>query len=167
MWSWSNKYERYITRVTVDGHYFMFWPSTSQNKLSFTLCSIHIWFISNEFNKFWMSCDFKRSWAKIGRKWAWTQADRPHLGRPAWHPNKPCHIFDPGTMWHECITSESWIERRFDQMDRKACTRIKGPTTQWELASKSVIQHPKVITSVECNIGITEGRDVLEGGRPA
>ena len=35
---------------------------------------------------------------KKGRIWAKTQADRPILGRPAWHPYKPCHVFDPGAM---------------------------------------------------------------------
>jgi len=29
------------------------------NNMSFTLCSIHILFISNEFHKFWMSCNFR------------------------------------------------------------------------------------------------------------
>ena len=55
------------------------------NKLSFTLCSIHILFISNKFHKFWMSFDFRRTHAKKGQKWAKSQADWPILGRPAWH----------------------------------------------------------------------------------
>ena len=135
--------------VGVDSHYFTFWPSTSQNKLSFTLCSIHILIISNEFHKFWMSSDFMWTCAKIGRKWVKTQADQPLLGRPAWHPWRQCHVFDPEAKLHSHNASESWIERRFDRMDRKSCTRIKRPTTQWELVSKSSIHHPGKITSVQ------------------
>ena len=37
------------------------------NKLSITLCSIHILFNSNEFHKFWMSFDFRNKCAKNGR----------------------------------------------------------------------------------------------------
>ena len=66
------------------------------DNLSFTLCSIHILFNSNKFHKFWMSFDFRRTHAKRGRIWAKTQADRPILGRPSWHPRTHCHVFDPG-----------------------------------------------------------------------
>ena len=44
---------------------------------------------------------------------------------------------------------------------------IKGPTSQLKPKSKSVIHLPGPITSVECNVGATEGRDVPERGRPA
>ena len=54
--------------------------------MSFTPCSNHILFISNEFHKFWMSFDFRNKCTKIEQNWAKTQADRPRLGRPAWHP---------------------------------------------------------------------------------
>ena len=47
--------------------------------MSFTLCFIHILFISNEFHKFWMSFDFRWTNTKIGRKRAKTQADRSGL----------------------------------------------------------------------------------------
>jgi len=54
-----------------------------RNKLSFTLCSIHILFNSNEFYKFWMSCDFRWICTKNGRKWAKTQDGGPRkAGRP-------------------------------------------------------------------------------------
>ena len=43
---------------------------------------------------------------------------------------------------------------------------IKGPTSQLKPKSKSVIHLPGPITSVECNVGATEGRDVPERGRP-
>ena len=69
-----------------------------RNKSSFTLCFIHILFNSNKFHKFWMSFDFRRTHAKRGRIWVKTQADRPILGRPAWHPYTPSHDFDPGAM---------------------------------------------------------------------
>ena len=68
------------------------------NKLSFALCSIHILFNSNKFHKFWMSFDFRRTHAKRGRIWVKTQADRPILGQPAWHPYTLSHDFDPGAM---------------------------------------------------------------------
>ena len=55
------------------------------NKMSFTLCSIHILLISNKFHKFWMSFDFRSRCTKNEQIWAKTQADRPLLGRPAWH----------------------------------------------------------------------------------
>ena len=70
------------------------------NNLSFTLCSIHILFNSNKFNKFWMSFDFRWTHAKNGQNWAESKADRPLLGRTAWHLYTRCHIFDPGAMWH-------------------------------------------------------------------
>ena len=53
------------------------------NNMSFTLCSNHILFISNESHKFWMSFDFLNKCTKNGQKWAKTQAGRPLLGRPA------------------------------------------------------------------------------------
>ena len=56
------------------------------NKMSFTLCFIHILFISNEFHKFLMSYDFRSRCTKNGQNWAKTQADRPLLVQPAWHP---------------------------------------------------------------------------------
>ena len=97
------------------------------NKLSFTLCSIHILFNSNKFHKFWMSCDFRWTCTKVRRKWTKTQADRPLLGRPAWHPYTSCHIINPEAMWHEYNAFEPWIEYRFDRRDRKALAWIKGP----------------------------------------
>ena len=45
--------------------------------------------------------------------------------------------------------SEPWIGCRFNRMDRKACTRIKGPTSQCKDMYKSTIQHPGIITSVK------------------
>ena len=62
---------------------------------------------------------------------------------------------------------ESRIGRRFDRMDRKACTRIKGPTIQHKATSKSAIHLPGRSQAYKCNIGATEGREELEGGRPA
>ena len=47
------------------------------NNMSFTLCSIHILFISNEFHEFWMSFDFRSRCTKNEQIWAKTQADRP------------------------------------------------------------------------------------------
>ena len=81
-----------------------------RNNMSFTLCSIHILFISNEFHKFWMSFDFKNKCTKNGQKWAKTQAGLPLLGRPAWHPYTCCHVFDPG----QCDMSTMPLSRGLD-----------------------------------------------------
>ena len=71
-----------------------------ENNMSFTLCSIHILFISNEFHKFWMSFDFRSRCTKNEQIWAKTQADRPLLGRPAWHLHRQGPGFEPVAMWH-------------------------------------------------------------------
>ena len=68
--------------------------------MSFTLCSIHILFISNEFHKFKMSFDFRNKCTKNEQNWAETQADRPLLGQPAWHLQEPGPGFDPVAMRH-------------------------------------------------------------------
>ena len=63
--------------------------------------------------------------------------------------------------------SEPRIGRRFDRMDRKACTRIKGPTIQRKDLSKSAIHLPGRSQASTSNVGVTEGREEPEGGRPA
>jgi len=63
--------------------------------------------------------------------------------------------------------SEPRIGRRFDRMDRKACTRIKGPTIQRKDLSKSAIHLPGRSQAPTSNVGATEGREEPEGGRPA
>ena len=40
-----------------------------QNRLSFTLYSIHMLFISNKFYEFWMSCDCRSKYTKIEATW--------------------------------------------------------------------------------------------------
>ena len=62
--------------------------------------------------------------------------------------------------------SELRIGCRFDRMDRKACTRIKGPTIQRKAMSKSAIHLPGRSQASICNVGATEGRGEPEGGRP-
>ena len=68
--------------------------------MSFTLCSIHILFISNEFHKFWISFDFRGRCTKIEQNWAKSQAGRPLLGRAAWHLQDHGPGFDPVAMRH-------------------------------------------------------------------
>ena len=68
--------------------------------MSFTLCSIHILFNSNEFHKFWISFDCRSRCTKNEQNWAETQADRPLLRWPAWHLQKQCPGFDPVAMRH-------------------------------------------------------------------
>jgi len=63
--------------------------------------------------------------------------------------------------------SEPRIGRRFDRMDQKACTRIKGPTIQRKDLSKSAIHLPGRSQASTSNVGATEGREEPEGGRPA
>jgi len=60
--------------------------------------------------------------------------------------------------------SELRIGRRFD---RKACTRIKGPTIQRKAMSKSAIHTVEQSQASTSNVGATEGRDGPEEGRPA
>ena len=68
--------------------------------MSYTLCSIHILFIYNEFHKFWMSFDFRDRCTKIEQDWAKSQAERPLLGRLAWHLQEHGPGFDPVVMRH-------------------------------------------------------------------
>ena len=100
------------------------------NKLSFTLCSIHILFISNKFHNFWMSFDFRRTHAKKGAK-VGKIPGRLAYPRPAGlaPPHTVPHLQSRGNVMYSSA-SELWIGCRFNRMDRKACTRIKGPTIQ-------------------------------------
>ena len=93
-------------------------------------------------------------------------------GRPAYP--RPAGLASPHTLPHllsrsnvtSPSASEPRIECRFDRMDRKACTRIKGPTTQCKDISKSAIHLPGRSQASTCNVGATEGRGEPEGGRP-
>ena len=62
---------------------------------------------------------------------------------------------------------ESRIGRRFDRMDRKACTRIKGTTIQRKAMSESAIHLPGRSQASTCNVSAMEGRGEPEGGWPA
>ena len=77
----------------------------------------------------------------------------------------PC-LRSRGNVMHSNV-SELRIVRRFDRMDRKACTRIKGPTIQRKDMSKSAIHLPGRSQAYNCNVSATEGRGEPEGGRPA
>ena len=102
------------------------------------------------------------SWTKMGRN-----PGRPTSPRPA--GRAPLHTMSclrsRGNVTHSSA-SESWIGCRVDRVDQKACTRIKGPTTQCKLVSKSPIHLPGRSQAYKCNIGATEGREEPEGGRP-
>ena len=63
--------------------------------------------------------------------------------------------------------SEKRIGCQFDRVDRKAYTKIKGPTTQCKDMSKSAIHLPGRSQAYECNVGAMEGREEPDGGRPA
>ena len=63
--------------------------------------------------------------------------------------------------------SEPRIGCRFDRMDRKACTRIKGPTIQCKDTSKSAIHFPGRSQASTYNVGAMEDRGEPVGGRPA
>ena len=95
------------------------------------------------------------------------------LGRAA--SPRPAGLAPPRTLprlrSRSNVTSSSASELRigchFDRMDRKACTRIKGPTTQCKDMSKSAIHFPGRSQVSTRNVGATEGRGEPEGGRPA
>ena len=127
------------------------------NKLTFTLCAIHILFNSNKFHKFWMSYDFRSRCTKNGRNWARTQADQPLLGRPAGlaPPQTVPRLQSCCKVIHSSA-SESWIGCRFNRMDRKACTRIKGSTIHCKDMSKSAIHLPGRSQACNCNVSATE-----------
>ena len=101
------------------------------------------------------------------------QDPRPTGLRPAYP--RPAGLAPPRTL--PCLRSRSnvtrssvselRIGRRFDRMDRKACTRIKGPTTQCKDMSKSAIHFPGRSQASTRNVGATEGRGEPEGGWPA
>ena len=76
------------------------------------------------------------------------------------------HLQSRGIVMNSSV-SEPRIGRRFDRMDRKACTRIKEPTIQRKAMSKSAIHLPGRSEASTCNVGATEGRGEPEGGWPA
>ena len=55
----------------------------------------------------------------------------------------------------------------FDWMNRKACTKDKRATTQYQLRSRAVIHHQGKSPERRRYVGATEGRLGPEGGRPA
>ena len=71
-----------------------------------------------------------------------------------------------GNVMHSNV-SKPRIGCRFDCMDRKACTRIKGPTIQCKDMSKLAIHLPGRSQAYICNVGAMEGRGEPEGGWPA
>jgi hypothetical protein len=94
-------------------------------------------------------------------------------GRPAYpRPDSlaPLHTKPPlrsrGNVMHSSV-SEPRIGCGFDRMNRKACTRIKGPNTHCKVMSMSSIHLPGRSQASTCNVGATEGREEPEGGRPA
>ena len=93
---------------------------------------------------------------------------RPAYPRPAGlaPPHTLPRLQSRGDVMYSSV-SEPRIECRFDRMDRKACTRIKGPTTQCKGMSMSSIQLPGRSQASTRNDGATEGRGEPEGGRPA
>ena len=50
---------------------------------------------------------------------------------------------------YKSSSPESRIGSRFDRMDRKACTKNKGPTTQYQLGSRAAIHHCVKITRTQ------------------
>jgi hypothetical protein len=93
---------------------------------------------------------------------------RPTSPRPAGlaPPHTVPHLQSRGNVTRSS-TSESRIGCWFNHMDRKACTRIKGPTIQCKDMSKSAIHLLGRSRVYTCNVGATEGRGESEGGRPA
>jgi len=141
--------------------------------MSFTLCSIHILFNSNELHKFWMSFDCRSRCTKIGQNRAETQADRPLLGRPAWHLQEHGLGFDPVAMrhTHEALSrglgsgSIGYTERHQlwskDSQGSPKSKVIKQPTSLEDARRQS-----EASAKPEAEMGLREaGRPPL--GRPA
>ena len=93
---------------------------------------------------------------------------RPAYPRPA--GLAPLHtesrLRSRGNVRHPNV-SEPRIGCRFDRMDQKACTRIKGPTIQCKDMSMLAIHLPGRSQAYICNVGAMEGRGEPEGGWPA
>ena len=81
-------------------------------------------------------------------------------------PHTLPHLQSRGIVMNSSV-SEPRIGRRFDRMDRKACTRIKGPTIQRKDLSKSAIHLTGRSQASTSNVVATEGREEPEGGQPA
>ena len=110
-----------------------------------------------------MKEQYVQNWANLGKN-----PGRPASPRPA--GLAPPHTVPRLQSYCKVIhssASESWIGCRFNRMDRKACTRIKGPTIQCKDMSKSAIHLPGRSQVYNCNFGAMEGRGEPEGGWPA
>ena len=94
----------------------------------------------------------------------------PKLGKIGKKPWPRLHTLprlrSRGNVMHSNV-SEPRIGRQFDRMNRKACTRIKGPTIQCKDMSKSAIHLLGRSQAYKCNVSVTEGQEEPEGGRPA
>ena len=104
-----------------------------------------------------------QNWTKLG-----TNPGRPASPRPAGlaPPHTVPRLRSRGNVMHS-IASESWSGCQFNRMDRKACTRIKGPTIQCKDTSKSAIHFPGRSQASTYNVGAMEDRGEPVGGRPA
>ena len=93
---------------------------------------------------------------------------RPAYPRPA--GLAPLQTLPHLQSWGIVMNSSVSVPRigcRFDRMDRKACTRIKGPTIQCkDMSMSSIHLHGRSQASTR-NVGAMEGRGEPEGGRPA
>ena len=127
--------------------------------MSFALCSIHILFNPNEFHEFWMSCDCRSRCTKIEQIWAKSQADRPLLGRPAWHLQKHGPSFNLVAMRH--------THKAQSQGLGSGSTSIQRSTRQPKIKYISATHFPGEGTRAVQNLGKPRGRDGPEGDRLA
>jgi len=104
-----------------------------------------------------------QNWAEMCRNPSRLASPKPAGLAP---PHTKPRLRSRGNVMHSSV-SEPRIGCRFDRMDRKACTRIKGPTTQCKDTSKSAIHFPGRSQVSTRNVGATEGRGEPDGGRPA
>ena len=100
---------------------------------------------------------------KLGKNPGRSASPRPAGLAP---PQTQPRLRSRGNVMHSNV-SEPRIGCRFDRMNRKACTRIKGPTIQCKDMSKSAIHLPGRSQAYDCNVGATKGREEPEGGWPA
>ena len=121
-----------------------------------------------------MSCDHRSRCTKIGQIWAETQADRPLLGRPAWH----LHIHDPGfkpvAMQHTqgalsrglCLGSTGYTERlqhpSKDPQDSPRPNVFKQPTSLEDARRQSGVS-----AKPEAEMGQREAAGLRQAGWPS
>ena len=141
--------------------------------MSFTLCSIHVIFISNEFHEICMSSDCRSRCTKNEQKWVKTQAEQPLLGRPAWHLWIHSPGFDPVAMWHSHNALSRGLGLRLIRWTKRHRHESKNPqdstrssVNQWSISLDKIQAWRETSAQQRAEMGQREAsRPPL--GRPA